>query len=418
MSTREHVILNVNLQGFGQRPAAWQVQDVGAHDLLSETFWHEVAQIAERGLLDAVFFADHPAASNPNPRPLGLVDPFVLAASLSAATERLGIIVSGSTSYNDPVEFAARTLGLDLVTGGRLGWNIVTTYSPNVAGNFGLPGNPDRTSRYRRATEFVDLVTRLWRSAADGAEVDHRGEFFAARTGLAVPPSPQGHPILFQAGGSPSGRELAARYADGVFAVELTLDGAIRHRREVKRRAEELGRDPRGVHIVPGLSLVIGSTEQEAWALYDDQEARVSDGYMLSSLSAIIGVDASLLDPDAPIPAELIDAPLQAETHVASVGYRETFLAWIADRRDAPLREVLRHFGGYGARILIGTPEQIADTIEHWFRAGAADGFNLMLDRYPAGLADFVDQVVPLLQQRGIHRREYEAATLRARLAP
>lgn len=416
ISTPRTLVLNVNLQGYGQRPAAWQVQDLPADTLITEGYWHELVRIAERGRLDAVFFADHPALGNPNPRPLGLLDPVVLAASIAAASEYLGVIVSATTTYNDPVELADRLLGLDVVAGGRVGWNVVTTYNAAVSKNFGVESNPDRPTRYRRAGEFVDVVTALWASAASGDPVDHDGEFFRAHGVLATPPSPQGAPILFQAGGSAQGRELAASRADGVFSVELTRRGAIEHRRLVRDRAAALGRDPDGIRIVPGLSLVIGSTEREAQERFDDLEFRVPPAYTLSALGAVLGADASGLDLEHPIPAELLDRPWDPDAHAASSGYRETFLDWIQQRRGASVREVLRQFGGYGSRIVIGTPEQIADDIETWFRAGAADGFNIMLDRYPAGLAEFVDHVVPLVQARGIFRREYEAPTLRGRL--
>ncbi|WP_159502410.1 LLM class flavin-dependent oxidoreductase [Microbacterium sp. 18062] len=418
MSARDGLFLGVNLQSFGQRPAAWQVQDVAPDALLHEAFWQDVARTAERGLIDTVFFADHPAFTNPNPRPLGVVDPFVLAATVAAATERLGVVVSGSTSYNDPVDLAARVLSLDVVSGGRIGWNVVTTYSPDVAGNFGGDATPPRSERYARAEEFTGLVRALWRSARTGERVVAASDRFGFDASLGLPPSPQGEPVLFQAGGSSGGRALAARHADGVFTVELTEQGAIANRRALREAAASVGRSPGDVTVVPGLSLVLGSTEAEAVARYDELEGRVPQSYMLGSLSAVLGADASILDLDAPIPGELIDAPWDPDAHVASVGYRQTFLDWIADRRGATVREVLRQFGGYGARIVIGTPEQVADGMERWFRVGAADGFNLMLDRYPDGLAEFVEHVVPLLQRRGVYRRAYEASTLGGRLRP
>lgn len=414
-AVRSEVILNVNFQGFGQRPAAWQVQDVQARDLIDERFYQRVAQIAERGKLDAVFFADHPAFGNPNPRPLGLAEPFVVAAAIAAATERLGVIVSGSTTYNDPIELADRVLGLDLVADGRIGWNVVTTYNPVVSGNFGLSENPDRDARYRRAGEFVDLVTAHWRSAQTGAAYRHNGEFFEAEGVAQSPASVQGRPVVFQAGGSPQGRDLASRIADGVFAVELTEASARKHYEAVKAGAVAHGRKRSDVAIVPGLSLVLGSTEAEARALYDDLESRVPDSYALGALSSVLGADASGLDLDLPIPAELLRPPTDGVSHTASLGYRETFLDWIGSRNTS-VRDVLRDFGGYGARIIVGTPEQVADDIEHWFRSGLADGFNLMIDRFPDGLAAFVDEVVPLLQRKRIFRPDYTTPTLRSRL--
>lgn len=408
----EHLTLNVNLQGFGQRPAAWQLGDRGGDALLGHEHWIASAKAAERGLLDAIFFADQPAAGNPNPRPGSQLEPIALAALLTGATEHVGVIASASSTYNDPVELAERLLGTDVVTGGRLGWNIVTTYNPNVSGNFGVASNPDRATRYRIAADFVAAVRTVWQAAADDGRYEHEGEFFRIAGTTPVRSSAQGHPVLFQAGGSGPGRDLAARVADGVFTVELTLPKAIRNRRELQAAAAALGR-PGLPKVTPGLSLVIGSTEEEARARFDDLESRVPDDYALGALSNVIGHDARTLPLDEPIPTEILDAPWDPDAHATSAGYRLTFQDWIQERRRSTVREIVRDFGGYGARIIIGTPERIADDIERWFRAGAADGFNLMLDAFPEGLELFADHVAPLLQAKGIHKREYSTTTLR-----
>ncbi|WP_278103376.1 LLM class flavin-dependent oxidoreductase [Microbacterium proteolyticum] len=387
------VLLNVNLQGVGQRPAAWQVQDLAADAQLRADHWTGIAAVAERGCLDAVFFADHPNIDDPNPRPLGLAEPFSVAATILAGTEHLSAVVSASTTYNDAPDLAGRLLTLDALSGGRIGWNVVTTYSTSSAANFGHLPLPPRAERYARAERVVDEVLDLWHASSDR------------------------EPVLFQAGGSDQGRDLAARRADGVFTVELNRAAAERKYAELKRAAAAAGRAGRPC-ITPGLSLVIGSTEEEAQRSFDDMESRVADGYALRSLGAVLGADATGLDLDAPLPAELLDAPWDPATHAASVGYRLTFLDWIQTRRHLPVRAVLRQFGGYGARIVIGTPERVADEIEEWYETFAADGINLMLDRYPAGLETFVDEVVPLLQARGLVQREYTAASLAEAVAP
>ncbi|GAA2985671.1 FMN-dependent oxidoreductase (nitrilotriacetate monooxygenase family) [Microbacterium terrae] len=408
----DQLTLNVNLQSFGQRPAAWQFGPTTPDTLISPQHWIESARAAERGLLDAVFFADQPALHNPDPRPGNPLEPITLAALITAATEHVGVIASASTTYNDPVELAERLLGTDVVSGGRLGWNIVTTYNQAVAGNFGLDAGPDRVTRYRRAADFVDAVTAVWDGAASGGDYRHSGEFYDIAGTTALGPSTQGHPVLFQAGGSSQGRDLAAQHADGVFTVELTLPRAIENYADLRRRAAASGR--RDVpKITPGLSLVIGSTVSEARRRFDDFEVRVPDGYALRSLSNVLAHDATTLDVDSPIPPEVLDKPWDPDSHPASAGYRLTFLDWIQERRHQTIREILRDFGGYGSRIIVGTPEQIADDIELWFRSGAADGFNLMIDQFPHGLTVFADEVVPLLQAKGIHKREYDARTLR-----
>ncbi|WOF23290.1 NtaA/DmoA family FMN-dependent monooxygenase [Microbacterium betulae] len=409
----DHLTLNVNLQAFGQRPAAWQFGDHDADTLIRPEHWIASAKAAERGLLDAVFFADQPALHNPDPRPGAQLEPIALAALLTAATEHVGVIASASTTYNDPVELAERLLGTDVVTGGRLGWNIVTTYNPAVSGNFGVDANPDRATRYERAGEFVDAVKTVWAGAAGDGGFRFDGEHFRFEGVTAVPPSAQGTPVLFQAGGSAQGRDLAARHAEGVFAVELTLPRAIENYADLTRRAAALGRRPGLPRITPGLSLVIGSTVEEARRRFDDFESRVPDSYALGSLSNVIAHDARTLDLDAPIPADILDKPWNPDEHPTSAGYRLTFLDWIQERRQQTVREILRDFGGYGARIVIGTPEQIADDMELWFRSRAADGFNLMIDHFPDGLVAFADEVAPLLQRKGIHKREYDHTTLR-----
>jgi len=410
------LVLGVNLQGFGQRPAAWRTQDVAATDLLTAAFWEDLGRTAERGLLDMVFLADHPAWSDPNVRAYGLLEPFVALGVIAGATTHLGLVGTASTTYNDPVELAERTLSLDTVSGGRVGWNAVTTYDSSVSANFGVARNPDRPERYARAGEFVDLVQALWASAATGATVHHRGEFLTHDGVLRVPPSAQGHPVVFQAGGSPHGRDLAARVAEGVFAVELTPEPAREHLRAVKRAAATYGRRSSDVTVVPGLSLVLGSTEAEARARFDHLESLAPDGYALRALGTHLDADLSGLDPAAPIPSSILDREVDPVTYGPSLGYHETVVRWVR-ANNTSLRDVLRGFGGYGARIVVGTPEQAADTIEDWYRTGAADGVNLMIDEFPRGIETVVDELVPILQRRGVFHREYEDVTLRGRLA-
>ncbi|GAA3670241.1 NtaA/DmoA family FMN-dependent monooxygenase [Microbacterium marinilacus] len=413
--TDRTLILNVNLQGFGQRPAAWRTQDVDGTELTTPGFWAELGRIAERGRLDAVFFADRPAAGNTNLRPLGLVEPFLALEAIAEATEHLGLVGSASTTYNDPYDLAERLLSLDVITGGRLAWNAVTTYATEVSRNFGVESNPDRPTRYRRAREFAHVVRSLWESAASGEAVRHDGEFFQLEGRLDVPPSAQGHPGVFQAGGSPDGRALAGATADAVFSVELLLDVAIENYRAVKEEARRQGRHPDDVKIIPGLSFVLGSTEEEARRRYDDLEALAPDGLTLDTLAEYLGPEIKHVDPDAPVPDSILDREVDPVTFPRSLSYQQGIVRWVR-RHNTSLRDVLRGFGGYGARIIVGTPEQVADSIEEWFRAGAADGFNLMADEFPRGLATFVDEVVPILQERGLFRREYAETTLRQRL--
>lgn len=413
--TVRKMILNVNLQGFGQRPSSWRTQEVEGTELVTRDFWENLGRIAERGKLDAVFFADHPALPNPNLRPLGMVEPFVALEAMAGVTEHLGLVGSASTTYNDPYDLAERLLSLDVITGGRLAWNAVTTYAKGVSRNFGITSNPPRPTRYRRAQEFAGIVRKLWQSAASDESVVHHGEFFSVEGKLDVPPSAQGHPVIFQAGGSPAGRDLASSVADAVFSVELLLDPAIENYRAVKENARRHGRRPDDVKIIPGLSFVLGSTEEEANRRYDEMEALAPDNYTLNTLADYLGDEIKDADLNAPVPDSILDREVDENTFHRSLSYQKGIVRWVR-KNNTSLRDVLRNFGGYGARIIVGTPEQTADTIEHWYRSGAADGFNLMVDEFPRGLETFVDEVVPILQKREIFRQDYAEKTLRDRV--
>lgn len=409
------LILNVNLQGFGQRPASWRTQEVEGTELTSAQFWADLGRIAERGKLDAVFFADSPFLGNPNVRPLGHVEPFSALQAIGQATENLGLVGSASTTYNDPYELAERLLSLDVITGGRLAWNVVTTYAKDASQNFGVEQNPDRPTRYRRASEFTNVVRKLWSSAETGEIVRYFGEFFDVEGRLNVPPSPQKHPVIFQAGGSKEGRNLASATADGVFTVELLLKKAIENYKSLKQGAKRYGRDPDDLKITPGLSFVLGSTEAEAQRRYDAMEALAPDDYMISTLADYLGDDIREVDLDSPVPEHILNRQVDQATFHRSLSYLRGIIQWIREHNYS-LRDVLRNFGGYGSRIIVGTPEQVADSMEEWFRSGAADGFNIMADEFPRGLETFVDHVVPILQDRGLFRRDYEQKTLRSRL--
>ncbi|WP_116953674.1 LLM class flavin-dependent oxidoreductase, partial [Jiangella endophytica] len=228
-----------------------------------------------------------------------------------------------------PFDLAQRLLSLDHVSGGRAGWNIVTTRSAPAARNFGLPDVPHADRRYDRAAEFVELVLALWESAALGRDVGHHGEFFDVDGRLRVPPSPQRHPVLLQAGGSVKGRRLAGRYADGVFAAELTKAGAIEHYDEVKRYAAEAGRSPATVKILPGLLLSLGSTEEEAKRRSDELHDLGPAAYSVQWLSQAIGYDASHLDLDEGFPDEVLEAALDPKVAGGSIGFRQSIVKQI-----------------------------------------------------------------------------------------
>lgn len=423
--------LAVNVLGIGIGPASWQLQqpgnELGAVDL---RHYENVASIAERGHLDAFFLAD--SLSPPFPPEAGLtwgLDPQMLLSSVAAVTDRIGLVASVTTTFTQPYNVARSIASLDFLSRGRASWNIVTSYDQPGALKFGLPNLPDKSERYRRAAEFTDIVLELWDSWDDDAivldrehnifadstrihPVDHHGEFFDVTGTLQLPRPPQGHPVLFQAGASPAGLDLAARYADGVFSAQHTLSGARASYEDLKSRLAGNGRERDELKIMPGVSLIVGGSDEEAARRARDARELVGEDALVERFLGALGVDLSVADYDRPVPPS-IRAAFAAGFH--NRGFDKATLDLLDERPQITPRE-LAASGGNVHRILVGGPEKIADDFEHWFREEAADGFVLMFDRLPDGLEAFVDHVVPLLVRRGIFRAEYEGQTLRDHL--
>ncbi|KTS12535.1 monooxygenase [Methylobacterium radiotolerans] len=420
--------LNVNLLHSGVYPSAWRLPDSRPDAFVDIDHFVRVARVAERGKLDAIFLADTPAINDRiDYRPFNALEPTVVLASVAAATSHVGLVATASTTYNEPYNLARRFASLDMVSRGRAGWNVVTTADAAAGRNFGFAGASEHGARYARAREFTELVHALWDSWEDDAFVGdkaggrfvdtgkvhairHRGAHYAVEGPLTVPRSPQGRPVTFQAGGSEDGRELAAATADAVFSLAQTVADGAAYARDLRARAARYGRAPDALVILPGLATVIGSTEAEARRRQDALWNLVPVEYSLARLAGTLRIDPARLDLDRPLPDPL---PLPPDAN------HTMFLGTVAlARRDGlTVRQLLRALGGgVGHRIVAGTPEAIADDIEAWFRAGAADGFNLMPDVLPDGLETFVDAVVPILQRRGLFRRDYAGATLRDHL--
>ena len=305
----------------------------------------------------------------------------------------------------------------------------MTTADLASARNFGFDVIPDHARRYARATEFTEVVKALWDSWDDDAfigdkaggrfidtrrvhPIGHHGEYFAVAGALTLPRSAQGRPVLVQAGASADGRELASRHAEAVFSASQSLEESLAYREALNRRAEALGRGPQAVQVLAGLTTIIGATEAEARRRRDDLIDAIPWDYSLTRLAGILGTTPDRLKLDEPLPDDL--------TVPAGGNGNHTFFAAtvaLGRRNGLTVRNLVRELaGGGGHRVIVGTPEQIADDIAHWFEAGAADGFNLMPDALPDGLEAFVDGVVPLLQRRGLFRREYTGRTLRDHL--
>jgi FMN-dependent oxidoreductase (nitrilotriacetate monooxygenase family) len=410
--------------------AAWRYP--GAWPDANCNFQHlkRFAQTLERGRFDAFFMADHLAVLNMPMQGLKRsatvtsFDPLTLLPALAVVTEHLGLIATASTTYNDPYHIARKFASLDHISGGRAGWNVVTSGNPHEAMNFGLEEHVEHETRYRRAREFFDVVTGLWDSWADDAFIrdveagvyfdpeklhilNHQGEFLKVRGPLNIARPIQGWPVIVQAGASEAGRQLAAETAEVIFAAGGNLASARAFYADVKGRMEKLGRPRDHLKVLPGAFVVVGETADEALEKRARLDSLVHYDSAIASLSIALGHDASGFDPDGPLP----EIP---ESNASQSG-RERAIE-LAKREHLTVRQLAQRIGGYSGSAFVGTPTMIADQMEEWLLTEASDGFNIMFPYLPGGLDDFVDRVVPELQRRGLFRREYEGATLRENL--
>ena len=423
--------LGVSMIGMGYHLAAWRHPDAPAAGNMELSHYVRVTQAAERGLFDMAFLADGVGIRTYD-EPAGAIarlsknvqfEPLTLLSALSMVTRHVGLVATASTTYNEPYHVARKFASLDHISGGRAGWNVVTSATDMEAQNFGLDGAPPVDGRYARAVEFVDVVQGLWESwdedafvrdkatgvnyREDGLHVlNHRGPHFTVRGPLNVARTPQGQPIIVQAGASDQGRELAAATADVVYAAAATFDDAKAYYDDVKSRMARYGRDPDELKIMPGLMAVPGATQAEAEDRYAVLQDLVDPLVGLNAIANYLG-DLSGHPLDGPVPE-----PATKRTHS-----RGRLFADMARRNNYTIRELyLAVAGGNGHHTVVGTPARIADEMEHWFHGGAADGFNFLPPWLPGGLEDVVDQVVPELQRRGLMRTRYEGTTLRANL--
>ncbi|MDJ0393745.1 LLM class flavin-dependent oxidoreductase [Rhodococcus sp. G-MC3] len=419
---------NAFLHSCGHHSAAWRHPRSRVEDLGDIRYYEELAQTAERGKFDAVFFADGHSVRDPAGAGTWFLEPITALTAMARATRRIGLVTTISTTFYTPFHAARLLASLDHISGGRAGWNVVTSMFDAEARNHGYDEIPARAERYARAEEFVEVALALWDSwdadalVLDRAgmyadpeavhPIDHVGEHFSVDGPLTVPRSPQGRPVLFQAGASGQGRDLAAQYAEAIYAVAYDIESGASYYADVKARIDKAGRDPSAVGIMPGLVTYVGSTMAEARAKKAELDALLPVSQSLRQLGMFVEQDCSGWELDAPVP---VLPPIGEFT--GPHGRYETILRIIA--KDSPtVRELLGTLAaGGGHATMIGTPESIADDIEAWVHRGAADGFNLMPPLYPDSLTDFVDEVVPILQSRGVFRREYSADTLRGHLA-
>jgi FMN-dependent oxidoreductase (nitrilotriacetate monooxygenase family) len=387
-------------------------------------------QTLERGKFDAFFMADHLAVLNMPIEALkrsGTVtsfEPFTLLSALAMVTERIGLIATASTTYDAPYHIARRFASLDHISGGRAGWNIVTTSNPDAARNFGMTEHMDHAERYARAREFHDVVTGLWDSFAEDAfirdkesgvfwdparmhKLNHEGKYLSIAGPLNIARPVQGWPVIVQAGASDSGRQLAAEVAEMIFAAGGPMADARAYYADIKSRAAKAGRDPTLIKILPGALVTVAESDdaaREKRALLDNL---VHPDSGIGALSISLGVDARGFDLDAPLP----EIP---ETNQSQSGRQRVLER--ARRENLTVRQLAVALGGYGGLSFTGSAKTIADEMQAWLEAEACDGFNIMFPTIPGGVEDFVRLVVPELQRRGIFRREYAGTTLRDHL--
>jgi alkanesulfonate monooxygenase len=390
----------------------------------------DLIQTLERGHFDAFFMADHLAVLNMSMAALRRsatvtsFEPLTLLSALAMVTQRIGLVATASTTFDEPYHIARRFASLDHISNGRAGWNVVTTSNPDAALNFGLDDHVEHDERYRRALEFHEVVTGLWDSFADDAwlrdqqsglffdpdkmhVLNHKGEHLSVRGPLNIARPVQGWPVIVQAGASEAGRQLAAQTAEVIFGSSPDIESGRRFYADIKARMRALGRPPEHLKILPAALVIVGRTRNEAGEKKALLDSLVHPDSGVPNLSMRLGVDASGFALDEPLP----DIPQSNASHSSRDG-----LVALARRENLTVRQLAQIAGSHGGFQIVGTPTDIADTMQEWLETEASDGFNVMFHTVPSGLNEFVDLVVPELQRRGIFRRRYEGTTLREHL--
>lgn len=434
MNADRKMRLGVFVFTAGHHIAAWRQPRAFRGDLFAE--FKELARIAESAKFDLLFVADslstrianreaaERSAHNFSPT---MFEPITLIAALSAITTKLGYVATASTTFTEAYNMARLFATADHISGGRVGWNVVTTADAESAANYGLDQVLGHDERYVRAEEYVDVVERLWDSWTDDAVVrdreggkwldlgkqrftGHSGKYLKVAGPLNVPRSPQGHPVLVQAGSSGPGRDLAARIADIVFTAGTVKEQAVEFYKDLKDRARHFGRNPDHVKIMPGISPIVGGTEEDANRKLAELNEGIDIGVAVQNLQNFM--------PDIDIHGFALDEKVPEVTQMTEAQQSRQKLAWDMARREGlTMRELALWFSGTrGHNTVIGTPEQIADKMADFFLSGGCDGFNVMPMLFPDIFRDFAEQVVPVLQKRGLFREDYEGDTLRDHL--
>ncbi|WP_122571449.1 LLM class flavin-dependent oxidoreductase [Pseudomonas viridiflava] len=430
-TTARQMKLGAFLMATGHHVAAWRHPDVPADAGLDFKHYRHLAQVAEAAKFDALFVADSVAAATGDIASRMArsdhFEPLTLLSALSAVTDHIGLIATATTTYNEPYHVARKFASLDHLSGGRAGWNLVTSDAAAEAQNFGRSEHVGHAERYSRAREFHEVVTGLWNSWADDAftrdkasgqyydparvqELNHQGEHFSVKGPLNVARSPQGQPVVVQAGSSEVGRDLAAQTAEVVFTAQTSLASAQAFYADIKGRLAAYGRNADSLKIMPGVLIVVAESEALAREKFESFQDLVEPEVGVALLGRMLGnFDLSGYPLDGPLPAlPLTDSGQRS---------RQKLLTELAEREHLNLTQLGRRIaGGRGHYSLIGTPEQVADELQTWFEQGAADGFNVLVPHLPGGLEDVARLLVPELQRRGLFRTDYEGTTLRQNL--
>jgi len=430
MSAKRKLHLGAFMRPVSLHTGAWRYP--GAYPDANFNFAHlkRFAQTLERAKFDAFFMADHlavlnmPLESLKRSHTVTSFDPLTLLPALAAVTDRIGLVATASTTFDQPYHIARKFASLDHISGGRAGWNVVTTSNPDAALNFGMTDHMAHDERYRRAREFIDVVTGLWDSFADDAFVrdvesgtffepekmhvlDHKGEYLSVRGPLNIARPVQGWPVIVQAGASEAGRQIAAETAEAVFTAQPTLAHGKAFYADVKGRMEKLGRNPDHMKILPAAMVLVGDSIEDAKERRAKLDSLVHYDSGIASLSIALGHDASKFDPDGPLP----DVP---ESNASKTAWQNVLD--LARSSNMTVRQLAQRLGGYSGLAFVGTAQSIADEMQEWLEERGCDGFTVNFPYLPAGLDDFCSKVVPELQRRGIFRSEYEGSTLREHL--
>ncbi|WP_174035274.1 NtaA/DmoA family FMN-dependent monooxygenase [Rhizobium rhizogenes] len=419
--------INVGINTTGYLGNAWKYRTGTRHDITDPDYYRRLTELAHRGLFDAVFFSDHPALmTDPNGRPFHTIDPLILCTALAAQVPDIGFVATMSSTYNSPYNLARRAQSTDIISGGRLIVNIVSTFNPNVAANFGSEPLPPRSERYGKASEFLDVAKKLWASwdpardgdvaeghfwdAASAHAIDHHGAYFTVKGPLNVPRGPQGHPVIAQAGASEGGIDLAARHGEIIYCNILSRPAGQAFARKVRDRAVSFGRDPSGIRIVPGLVVILGETRAEALRKHELFSGASSEDGLIARFVKENGIDPEGFDPDAILnAADFIPDPNRQQAVGMGLG-----LSDLLTHEKLTARQAVRRSEGHH-RLVLGTPDEVADAIIDLWADGTVDGYTLQPPRAPDDIEEFVKKVVPILQDRGVYRTHYEERTVRER---